>query len=125
VTTVAESEETSTSDGTTTVVTTTVTNLAQIDGWWKVASTTTTVLTVATTGGVSSSTTASETVASNVTSHWLDVITVVGDCNDPDPGGLNCYNCLYIPSMSNFTVCVDEQEVRGVEASRTLCASAD
>ena len=99
-------------EGEATVVTkVTVNNNQLIEGWWKINSTTTTTVTTTTTGGITQETVASETKADNVSSHWLEVITVVGQCPTPEVIGLQCYNCLFIPSM-NYSVCLDPNKVR-------------
>ena len=94
----------------------TVTNNQYIQGWWKINSTTTTNVTTTTTGGITQETVSSSTKADNVSSHWLEVITVVGQCPLPEVIGLQCYNCLFIPSM-NYSACLDPNKVRNAVGS--------
>ena len=89
----------------------TVTNNQYIQGWWKINSTTTTNVTTTTTGGITEEAVSSSTKADNVSSHWLEVITVVGQCPLPEVIGLQCYNCLFVPSM-NYSACLDPNKVR-------------
>lgn len=111
MTTVKETQDTKTVEGSVVVTTTTVTRNQLIRGWWKIDSTTTTVVTTTTTGGITQETVASETVADNVTSFWREVVTVVGQCPLPEPIGLQCYNCLFVPAM-NFSQCLEPNKVR-------------
>jgi hypothetical protein len=106
-------ESTKTVGGTTVVTKITITNNQLIQGWFKINITTTTNVTTSTTGGITQETVASTTKADNVSSHWLEVITVVGQCPTPEVIGLQCYNCLFIPSM-NYSSCLDPNKVRNV-----------
>ena len=51
-------------------------------------------------------------VTVNVTGDASGRATAWGECEPwVADVGLQCYNCLWIPSMSNFTVCVDTNTV--------------
>ena len=54
------------------------------------------------------------TVNTNITSDATANAIAWGTCNPPIPEitGLHCYNCIFIPSMANFNVCIDDNEVR-------------
>jgi len=99
------------SDGVTTTTTTTVTVVTNVQGPFTVTATTTSVVVEKTEDGITSSKTSSETATTNVTSSWTDTITVVGQCIVKTKiEGLHCYNCIFIPSMAKFNVCIEDNE---------------
>ncbi|KAL5255724.1 hypothetical protein ACHWQZ_G011072 [Mnemiopsis leidyi] len=118
-TTTKVTESTKTVGESTVVTKITVTNNQYIQGWWKINSTTTTNVTTTTTGGITEEAVSSSTKADNVSSHWLEVITVVGQCPLPEVIGLQCYNCLFVPSM-NYSACLDPNKNCPYRCSKTV-----